>query len=161
MGSGTAARAGGDGRRTHDAARRRAGQFWELEGDDEPAHVVQRGLDLGAAGFIVKTRLPATLPLSTLLESFGVNPPGRRSTSQPVPRLRRLSSDACRFSSRGAFRDCPAFIAVNALVHADAGPERISCSHLRAGEADGWRLYPRCAIGDAAARAKYARDQTC
>jgi CheY-like chemotaxis protein len=125
-----------------------------IKGDDEPLHIVQRGLDLGAAGFIAKRRLPAAFSVPALFESFGIVP-------RQALRLRHAGSDACPFSARGTFHECPAFVPINALVHAQTGLERVSCSHLRAGDVNGWRLYPRCAIGDPAARAKYVRDQTC
>ena len=34
-----------------------------------------------------------------------------------------------------------------------------TCSHLRVGTSDTWRLYPRCAIGDQAARDRYLEDR--
>lgn len=132
-----------------------------IKGDDEPQHVVQRGLDLGAAGYIVKRRLPAVSSMTALLEAFGIIATNGPSKGAPALRVGRAGSDACPWSARGTFHECAAFMPINALVHAGSGLERVSCSHLRAGEAEAWRLYPRCAIGDPAARAKYVRDQTC
>jgi CheY-like chemotaxis protein len=111
----------------------------------EPEHVLQRGLDLGAAGFVVKDRMPDDLSMATVFESAGITYRDR----PPSPPMR----DACPHSAMATFHECAAFMAIHARM------ERVSCSHLRIGTAETWRLYPRCAIGDATARAKYARDQ--
>lgn len=132
-----------------------------MKGEDQPHHTVQRGLDLGAAGYIVKGRLPAELSTAALFDALGMGSPRAASKRPSALRLKGEALDACPFSARGTFHDCAAFMPIDALVHADAGLEPVSCSHLRAGEAHGWQRYPRCAIGGPASRAKYAREQTC
>lgn len=118
---------------------------------DEPEHVVQRGLDLGAAAFIVKGRVADGFSIASVFATIGITY-GKRP---PRPPLR----DSCPHSGLATFHECAAFMPVNALMHRGSGLERVSCSHLRSGIAERWQLYPRCAIGDATARAKYARDQ--
>jgi CheY-like chemotaxis protein len=118
---------------------------------DEPEHVVQRGLDLGAAAYVLKDRLPDTASMAQVFESVGIR--YADGPSRPPP------PDSCPHSSHATFHECAAFMPINALMHRGQGLERVSCSHLRSGTAQAWRLYPRCAIGDATARAKYARDQ--
>lgn len=121
-----------------------------LKGEGEPVHVIQRGLDLGASGYVLKHRFPSGLPAQTITELFrpaGTQPDGGRNRRRPSTR-----PDGCPFSAMLAFESCSAFLPLA------SGP-RISCSHLRIGTVDTWRLYPRCAIGDETARAKYIRKQ--
>jgi len=114
-----------------------------LKGEGEPAHVIQRGLDLGASGYVLKHRLPSDLPEAAVTELMhGV---GR--------------ADACPYSASDRFDACSVFLPLNTSIRNGTGP-RISCSHLRVGTADTWRLYPRCALGDQSARDKYFRDQS-
>lgn len=122
-----------------------------LKGEGEPVHVIQRGLDLGASGYVLKHRFPRGLPpqaIAELLRPAGVQPDGAPNRRSPTSR-----PDGCPFSATVAFERCTAFLPLA------SGP-RVSCSHLRIGTADTWRLYARCAIGDEGARAKYIRDQT-
>jgi CheY-like chemotaxis protein len=121
-----------------------------LKGEGEPLHVVQRGLDLGAAGYVLKHRFPRGLPPQAIAELFrpaGMQPDGAPNRRSPTSR-----PDGCPFSAMLAFERCPAFLPL-------ASGRRVSCSHIRIGTVDTWRLYPRCAIGDETARAKYMRDQ--
>jgi len=114
-----------------------------LKGEGEPAHIIQRGLDLGASGYVLKHRLPRDLPEADVMElTRGV---GR--------------ADACPYSASDRFDGCAVFLPLNTSIRNGAGP-RISCSHLRVGTAAPWRLYPRCALGDESARDKYFRDQS-
>jgi DNA-binding response OmpR family regulator len=41
-----------------------------LKGEGEPAHIVQRGLDFGASGYVVKHRLPRDLASASVLEGL-------------------------------------------------------------------------------------------
>lgn len=121
-----------------------------IKGEGEPVHVIQRGLDLGASGYVLKHRFPANLPsqaIGDLLRSIGNQPDGapNRRSAQGRP-------DGCPYSSILLYDSCAVFLPIASGAH-------VSCSHLRIGTADTWRLYPRCAIGDEAARAKYLRDQ--
>ena len=121
-----------------------------LKGEGEPSHVVQRGLDLGAAGYVLKHRFPSSgvaQSITDLLRSVGSQPDGA-----PNRRSAGGRPDGCAYSSTLRYDACPVFLPIS------SGSRR-SCSHLRIGTADTWRLYPRCAIGDEAARAKHLRDQ--
>jgi DNA-binding response OmpR family regulator len=127
-----------------------------IKGEGEPAHLIQRGLDLGASGYILKHRLPRDIPataITELLRGAGSPPDGgderRRTPVRP---------DACPFSVTDRFSECTVFLPLNTVMRDGAG-SRVSCSHLRVGTLDTWRLYPRCALGDESARAKYLRDQ--
>ena len=115
------------------------------KGEGEPAHVVQRGLDLGASGYVIKHRLPRD-PKSTPLLDLLIG-----GDSRP---------DACPFSASREFGRCTAFLQLNVGAPNGRGEALVSCSHLRVGTADTWRLYPRCAIGDQAARDRYQEDKT-
>lgn len=88
-----------------------------------------------------------------LLRGVGSPPDGgderRKAPARP---------DACPFSATDRFGECTAFLPLNTSIRNGAGP-RVSCSHLRVGTLDTWRLYPRCGLGDEHARAKYLRDQ--
>ncbi|HET9410500.1 MAG TPA: response regulator [Candidatus Dormibacteraeota bacterium] len=118
-----------------------------LKGEGEPAHVIQRGLDLGASGYILKHRVPQDVSASAILDLRG-------GAAAPAP----IRPDACPFSASDQFGECAAFLPLDTSIRNGAGP-RISCSHLRVGTLDAWRLYPRCGLGDERARAKYLRDQ--
>ena len=83
-----------------------------IKGDDEPAHIVQRGLDLGAAGYIVKRRLPGSISMQTLLDAFGVTTPKPGSKRSPVLQMQRARSEACPFSARATFPECSAFMPI-------------------------------------------------
>ena len=120
-----------------------------LKGEGEPAHLVQRGFDFGASGFLIKHRLPAELDNTKILDKIlkALSPDGTRR-------------DVCPFSSRRDFGRCSVYLPLSITV-GDDGPEPVmSCSHLRVGTADTWRLYPRCAIGDQVARDRYQADKT-
>jgi|SRR5205823_1990785 len=127
-----------------------------IKGEGEPAHLIQRGLDLGASGYILKHRLPHDIPgtaITELLRGVGAPPDGgddrRKAPVRP---------DACPFSVTDRFSECAVFLPLNTSIRNGAGP-RVSCSHLRVGTLDTWRLYPRCALGDENSRVKYLRDQ--
>jgi len=128
-----------------------------IKGEGEPTHVIQRGLDLGASGFILKHRFPRNLPAAAIMELFrgAGSPPDGATGRRQAP----VRPDACRYSVTSQFGDCEVFLPLNTSIRNGAGP-RVSCSHLRVGILDTWRLYPRCALGDEAGRAKYLRDQT-
>ena len=128
-----------------------------LQGDDEPAHVIQRGLDLGASGYIVKHRFRGSLGTRTLLAMFS-RPPVLEHDRRLVQRSPLARRDACPYSAGGDFSNCVAFVAIDVKVSDDPVSVRTSCSHLRIGKTDSWRLYPRCALGDAVTREKYVRD---
>jgi len=127
-----------------------------IKGEGEPAHLIQRGLDLGASGYILKHRLPhdvAASAVTELLRAVG-SPPDGGDERRKAP----VRPDACPFSVTDRFGECTVFLPLNTSIRNAAEP-RVSCSHLRAGTLDTWRLYPRCALGDESARAKYLRDQ--
>jgi DNA-binding response OmpR family regulator len=128
-----------------------------LKGEGEPAHVIQRGLDLGAAGYVLKHRVPRELSSAAVMELLrGV---GSAPGGSPNRRKSSVRPDACPYSAPVRFAECAVFLPVNTSIQVGTGP-RTSCSHLRAGTVDTWRLYPRCALGDENTRAKYLRDQT-
>lgn len=116
-----------------------------LKGEVEPAHVVQRGFDLGASGYVIKHRLPGDLSSVRILENLTVASNGRR--------------DACPFSSRHDFGRCSVFLPLSINLADDGEEPAVTCSHLRMGTSDTWRLYPRCAIGDQSARDRYLEDR--
>jgi DNA-binding response OmpR family regulator len=117
-----------------------------LKGEGEPAHLVQRGLDFGASGYVIKHRLPRNLATARLLEHLSKAANGR--------------PDACPFSARREFGRCSVFLPLSIAVAEAADEPSVSCSHLRIGTSDTWRLYPRCAIGDQMARDHYLQDKT-
>ena len=120
-----------------------------LKGEGEPSHLLQRGFDFGASGYLIKHRLPAELDSTNILDQI--------LKAMSPDRTRR---DVCPFSSRRDFGQCSVYLPLSITV-GDDGPEPlISCSHLRVGTADTWRLYPRCAIGDQVARDRYQEDKT-
>lgn len=127
-----------------------------IKGEGEPAHLIQRGLDLGASGYILKHRLPHDLPATAIMELL------RSIVSRPdggdERRKAGVRPDACPFSVTDRFGECTVFLPLNTSIRNGSGP-RVSCSHLRVGTLDTWRLYPRCALGDESARLKYLRDQ--
>jgi DNA-binding response OmpR family regulator len=127
-----------------------------IKGEGEPAHLIQRGLDLGASGYILKHRLPHDTPAKAVLELLrrAGSPPDGADDRRQAP----VRPDACPFSMADRFSECTVFLPLNTSIHNGHG-QRVSCSHLRVGTLDTWRLYPRCALGDENARAKYLRDQ--
>ena len=120
-----------------------------LKGEGEPAHIVQRGFDFGASGYLIKHRLPHDLSSARILDDLvkAVATTGGRR-------------DACPFSARHEFGRCSAFLPLSIASSEEDGEPMISCSHLRIGTSDTWRLYPRCAIGDQPARDRYLADRT-
>ena len=129
-----------------------------LKGEGEPAHVIQRGFDTGASGFVSKHRLPHRRGPGTMVDSliqatsrFEVYVAGDGGSTSARP-------DTCPYSSWREFGRCPAFLALSIAPGAEGVEPLVSCSHLRIGTADTWRLYPRCAIGDQAARDRYLED---
>jgi CheY-like chemotaxis protein len=128
-----------------------------LKDEGEPAHLIQRGLDLGASGYILKHRFPHDLSPEAVMELIrGVGSPSEPGADRSKAPVR---PDACRFSVTGEFGACEVFLPLNTSIRNGAGP-RVSCSHLRVGILDTWRLYPRCALGDETTRARFLRDQT-
>jgi len=128
-----------------------------LKGDAEPAHVIQRGFDLGVSGYILKDRVPQGLSaraVMALLRGTGAPPDGGENR-----RKSPIRPDACPFSVIGRYDGCAVFVPLNSSAR-NGSDSHVACSHLRAGLIDSWRLYPRCSLGDANARAKYFRDQT-
>ena len=117
-----------------------------LKSEGEPAHVVQRGLDFGASGYVIKHRLPRNLATARLLEHLQKAANGRL--------------DACPFSAKHEFGRCSVFLPLSLTVVEGADDPSVSCSHLRIGTSDTWRLYPRCAIGDQMARDRYLENKT-
>jgi len=127
-----------------------------IKGEGEPAHLIQRGLDLGASGYILKHRLPRDIPataITELLRGAG-SPPDGGDERRKAP----VRPDACPFSVTDRFSECTVFLPLSTSIR-DGSGSRVSCSHLRVGTLDTWRLYPRCALGDESARVKYIRDQ--
>ena len=129
-----------------------------LKGEGEPAHVIQRGFDTGASGFVSKHRLPHHRASDTIVSSliratslFEVYEAGNGGSADARP-------DTCPYSSRREFGRCPAFLPLSIAPGAEDVEALVSCSHLRIGTSDTWRLYPRCAIGDQAARDRYLED---
>jgi CheY-like chemotaxis protein len=116
-----------------------------LKGEGEPAHTVQRGLDFGASGYVIKHRLPGDLGSAKVLDGLFKASNGR--------------GDSCPFSAKREFGRCSVFLPLNITVADDGEEPIVSCSHLRIGTSDTWRLYPRCAIGDQAARDRYTEDR--
>jgi CheY-like chemotaxis protein len=116
-----------------------------LKGEGEPAHLVQRGLDFGASGYVIKHRLPGDLASASVLDGLFKAANGR--------------GDSCPFSANHEFGRCSVFLPLNIKVADDGAEPTVSCSHLRVGTSDTWRLYPRCAIGDQAARDRYTDDR--
>ena len=127
-----------------------------IKGEGEPAHLIQRGLDLGASGYILKHRLPRDIPATAITEMLrgAGSPPDGGDERRNTP----VRPDACPFSVTDRFSECTFFLPLNTAMRDRAG-SRVSCSHLRVGTLDTWRLYPRCALGDESARVKYIRDQ--
>ena len=115
-----------------------------LKGEGEPAHILQRGLDFGASGYISKHRLPPNHGTVSVLATLN-DGAGRQ--------------DACPFSSRHEFGRCTVFTPLS-MTADDGGEPSVTCTHLRVGTSDTWRLYPRCAIGDQAARDRYQEERT-
>jgi len=116
-----------------------------LKGEGEPMHIVQRGLDFGASGYVIKHRLPRDPASSGVLDGLFKPSNGR--------------GDSCPFSAKHEFGRCSVFLPLNINVADDGDEPIVSCSHLRIGTSDTWRLYPRCAIGDQAARDRYTEDR--
>jgi CheY-like chemotaxis protein len=116
-----------------------------LKGEGEPAHIVQRGLDFGASGYVIKHRLPRDLGSAGVLDGLFKASNGRE--------------DSCPFSAEREFGRCSIFLPLIIKVADDGEEPTVSCSHLRVGTSDTWRLYPRCAIGDQAARDRYTQDR--
>ncbi|OLC00098.1 MAG: response regulator [Chloroflexi bacterium] len=131
-----------------------------LKGEGEPAHTVQRGLDLGASGYLVKQRLRSHVIKNSLVDMF-LGPPPHDPERRQVPRSPLARKDACPYSARGDFRACAAFVPIEIALGENGAGDRVSCSHLRVGTAATWRLYPRCALGDASAREAYLLDLSC
>src|SRR5215472_8768183 len=120
-----------------------------LKGEEEPSHIVQRGFDFGASGYVIKHRLPSDMGSVRILDHL------IRAVSLTAAR-----SDSCPFSARHEFSRCSVFLPLS-ITNSEEGAEAlVSCSHLRIGTSDTWRLYPRCAIGDQAARDRYLEDKT-
>jgi CheY-like chemotaxis protein len=130
-----------------------------IRGEGEPDDLIQQGLDLGASGYLVKQRLRSHLIRGGLIEMFLGTAP-YDSERRQVPRSPMARPDACPYSARGDFHACAAFVPHEIKLGLNGGAARTSCSHLRVGTAATWRLYPRCALGDAAARQKYHLDLT-
>jgi len=116
-----------------------------LKGEGEPAHIVQRGLDFGASGYVIKHRLPRDLGSASVLDGLFKAANGR--------------GDSCPFSATHEFGRCSVFLPLIIKAADDGAEPTVSCSHLRVGTSDTWRLYPRCAIGDQAARDRYTQDR--
>jgi len=131
-----------------------------IKGEGEPAHTVQRGLDLGASGYLVKQRLRSHVIKGNLVEMF-LGPAPHDPERRQVPRSPLARKEACPYSARGDFRACAAFVPIDIHLGENGVGERVSCSHLRVGTAATWRLYPRCALGDAGAREAYLLDLSC
>ena len=115
-----------------------------LKGEGEPAHIVQRGFDFGASGYVIKHRLPRDLSSARILDRL------LKAVSATDAR-----PDSCPYSSRHEFGRCSVFLPLSIAVGEEGSEPLVSCSHLRIGTSDTWRLYPRCAIGDQAARDRY------
>lgn len=128
-----------------------------LKGDAEPAHVIQRGFDLGASGYILKDGVPRSLPARAVMELIrgAGGPPDGGEDRRKSP----IRPDACPFSVIGRYDGCDVFVPLNTSIR-NGSDSHVACSHLRAGAVDSWRLYPRCGLGDTNARGKYFRDQT-
>ncbi len=116
-----------------------------LKGEGEPAHIVQRGLDFGASGYVIKHRLPRDPASAGILDGLFKAANGR--------------GDFCPFSASHEFGRCSVFLPLIIKVADDGAEPTVSCSHLRVGPSDTWRLYPRCAVGDQAARDRYIEDR--
>jgi CheY-like chemotaxis protein len=116
-----------------------------LKGEGEPAHIVQRGLDFGASGYVIKHRVPRDLASASVLDGLFKASNGR--------------GDSCPFSANREFGHCSVFLPLIIKVADDGAEPTVSCSHLRVGTSDTWRLYPRCALGDKAARDQYTQDR--
>lgn len=120
-----------------------------LKSEGEPAHLVQRGFDFGASGYVVKHRLPRDMATARILE------PLLKAASAMGARR-----DVCPFSSHREFNRCSVFLPLNISIGEEGSEPLVSCSHLRIGASDTWRLYPRCAIGDQPSRDRYLEGRT-
>jgi CheY-like chemotaxis protein len=131
-----------------------------IKGEREPDHILQRGLDMGASGFVVANRLRVHLLKGGLVDMF-LNPSPHEPERRQVPRSPQARADSCPYSARGDFHTCPVFVPIEIAIGEDGAENRTTCSHLRVGTASTWRLYPRCALGDAVARERYLQDLSC
>lgn len=132
-----------------------------LKGENEAEHLVQRGLDFGASGYLSKHRLPGDLdstsivdPLLLVTSLLEVYESGHNVATNGG------RADMCPYSSRHKFGRCQAYLALHVSPADNGSGAIVSCSHLRVGVADSWRLYPRCAIGDHSARDRYVEAKT-
>ena len=128
-----------------------------LKSEGEPVHLVQRGFDFGASGYVIKHRLP---PASSVRIADQLIRAVSPIAADVVGRIRPAGrSDVCPFSSRHEFGHCSVFVPLSVGNAEDGTEPPTTCSHLRIGTSDTWRLYPRCAIGDQAARDRYLVDK--
>jgi len=128
-----------------------------LKSEGEPAHMVQRGFDFGASGYVIKHRLPPASSIRIADQLMkAVSPVNGNGSALTGPAGRR---DVCPFSSRHEFGHCSVFVPLTVSAGEEGVEPTTTCSHLRIGTSDTWRLYPRCAIGDQAARDRYLEDR--
>jgi len=128
-----------------------------LKSEGEPAHMVQRGFDFGASGYVIKHRLPPASSIRIADQLMkAVSPVAGNGSGLTGPAGR---PDVCPFSSRHDFGACSVFMPLTINAGEEGVEPTETCSHLRVGTSDTWRLYPRCAIGDQAARDRYLEDR--
>ncbi len=128
-----------------------------LKSEGEPTHLVQRGFDFGASGYVIKHRLPPESSIGIADQLMkAVSPVNGNGSALTGPAGRR---DVCPFSSRHEFGHCSVFVPLTVSAGEEGVEPTTTCSHLRIGTSDTWRLYPRCAIGDQAARDRYLEDR--
>ena len=128
-----------------------------LKSEGEATHLVQRGFDFGASGYVIKHRLPPASSIGIADQLMkAVSPVNGDGSVLTGPAGRR---DVCPFSSRHEFGHCSVFVPLTVSVGEEGVEPTTTCSHLRIGTSDTWRLYPRCAIGDQGARDRYLEDR--
>src|SRR4030081_2210307 len=110
-----------------------------LKGEDEPAHLIQRGFDLGASGYLRKSTLDGRL--SKGVDLFRELAPHEQNP-QVVSRTVLTMPDACPYSASGDFRNCAAFVPIDVMVGDDSTLARTSCSHFPTAPAAGWGPHP-------------------
>ena len=138
-----------------------------LKGEGEPAHtVLVNVIGLNSLNTFnlrreLRNKNISLLVIKNSLVDMFLGPPPHDPERRQVPRSPLARKDACPYSARGDFRACAAFVPIEIALGENGAGDRVSCSHLRVGTAATWRLYPRCALGDASAREAYLLDLSC
>ena len=108
-----------------------------LKSEGEPTHLVQRGFDFGASGYVIKHRLPPASSIGIADQLMkAVSPVNGDGSVLTGPAGRR---DVCPFSSRHEFGHCSVFVPLTVSVGEEGVEPTTTCSHLRIGTSDTWR----------------------